>query len=805
MSSVDGTPNQASPELHDNRFLRSIRIDPVIVDNLNGTPSPPVAAAPDPNGAQGLPPDIITPRSLADETILSRLRLSCDASTDPMTFVPNGCLDWPSAFRINVLRFLRGLQHGYRLRHNEREFTDAFEFVLDQMVDDSNVARCEDGRRAAIQAAVVLHADALQPACNRIAGRLRQLGLQNVSARSVLAEARRLLQDMEPEARPAPQMRVRDIFPEAPVAAEAVVPTGWDATLAGILRAGQLVLSVAMFIIARLVGVDNTEMVMLAFYRDGRWQRREVSRAMIASPGKILSLASYGIPIAAYNNNHNREIVRYLSEYEQQNAAVIPVVHTTHRMGWNNFENPTNFLWGRVCLRAGDNNLLTDVDQQRPDTWPNDTLLFRGLDGGDQQIAAALDQQGSFSEWRDALAAIDPFPRLRFAFYAGLVPPLLTILRTPSFCVDICGSTSGGKTTGLMVGAASWGCPDQRSDNTLLPTWDSTKTYRERFLAVQSNLPIFIDEGSLRERDEDAVNLVYSVASGRGRGRGRGRGIGNTSTWATVAMVSGECPLVSLSNLGGLRARIFTLWGSPFGDTNAVMARTARQLKAALCENYGFAGPALVHYVLDNRNHWDEWRRIYRDYLGQYEGRAGDDPVVCRMAEPLAAIAVTAQIAHSAMQLPWAFSDPILPLWSVWTAEASDANRSAAALEYAVGWARSHQQSFFGRGRSATSQPLGGWAGYWNLNGAWIGFMPEQLEKVLRAGGFNFAATLRIWGDRRWILRDNSSGKLRHRTRIGGEQPWVIAITQEAIREVEGDAEPEEGQQGEDVRLADVG
>ena len=235
-----------------------------------------------------------------------------------------------------------------------------------------------------------------------------------------------------------------------------------------------------------------------------------------------------------------------------------------------------------------------------------------------------------------------------------------------------------------------------------------------------------------------------------------------------------------------------------------------------LHENYGFAGPALVNHLLDNRALWDEWRRLYREYLLQYEHRGGDDPVVCRMAQPLAAVTVAAHLAHQAMQLPWSFSDPVLPLWEVLTTEAGDADQSMAALEHALDWACGHQHAFFGRGRSSRSrrsaenqptegQPMTGWAGRWDRGGAWLGFRPEQLEKVLKAGGFDVAATIRSWGDRGWILLDHSSGKRRHRTRIGEESAWVVAIRQEAIREVVGVAEPEDGQQGEEVRLADVG
>ena len=374
----------------------------------------------------------------------------------------------------------------------------------------------------------------------------------------------------------------------------------------------------------------------------------------------------------------------------------------------------------------------------------------------------------------------------------------------PDFLLDFCGPTSRGKTTALVIAASSWGCPDQRCENSLVPTWDSTAAFRERLSSLLANLPVFIDEGSLRDHDPDAIKMAYAIASGRGRGRGRGRGIGHTGTWATVAMTSGESPIISSSKLGGLKARVFTVWGSPFGRTSGEVAGIARRLKTVLHENFGFAGPAMVHYVLDNCDQWDEWRRVYRDYLRRYEERAGDDPVVCRMAEPLAAIAITAQIAHSAMRLPWPFSDPILPLWDVLTAEAADAEQSVGALEHALDYARGrHDPSSAGAGQmKANPSGVGPDAGtpmVTTSGSGWSGSR-RSLSLAVSTSRRRFAA----WGERGWLLRDNSSGKLRIRVRIGDELAWIVAITQEAIRAVDGDTNAADGPPNE-VRLAEVG
>lgn len=778
-----------------NRLPRCITFRPPSADETPSAQASPPGL--DQSTSQQEPPATIDPGALDDEEIRSRLRLCCDVSGDPVTFMVSSFLDWPSGDRLRFFRYLHGLPQPCQLRGDGQDttFTDPFEFVLGQMVGDSNINRCEQGRRAAVQAAAIFHPDAEGPAASRIATRLRELGLRNVRSHSVLAEVQRAIEELRTAPVAVSPVRLRDLFHSAPVTNAAVVPHGWELSWNGIVRQGhnvQHVASVPICIIARLVDPEGGESFVLSFFRDGNWARRVVSRSRIASKGAILALADRGLPVTAANAS---QLVSYLHSYETQNYAAIPVAHTTDHLGWHPGDSTDGFMWGRDYLRPGAENIAVDLERGSPEFWPTNALFFRGLSDGERHLADGFHSRGSFAEWCDVVAAIAPFPRLRFIFYAALTPPLLSILGASNFCVDLCGPSSRGKTTGLRLAAACWGCPDERSPCSVVTTWDSTRAFRERLSVVLRNLPLIIDDTSLRDRDDDTVRMIYSLVSGRSRGRGRGSGLGSSGTWASVLLTSGECPLVSLSNLGGIRARTFSLWGGPFGATNGNIARIARQLNTGVAEQYGFAGPALVNYLLDHRGDHEGLRQEFRQLRREYEERAADNPVASRMADPLAALTTTARVAHRAMQLPWPYSDPVLPLWDQLTAESNNADRAAAALEFTVDWARGRQHSFFGRSRDPNRPPLGGWAGRWDVEADWLGFRPGTLQAVLRAGNFEFDATIRTWADRGWILRDNSSGKYRHRARLGNEPAWLIAIRREAIRSVEGDSEStDEGQ-----------
>ncbi len=121
-------------------------------------------------------------------------------------------------------------------------------------------------------------------------------------------------------------------------------------------------------------------------------------------------------------------------------------------------------------------------------------------------------------------------------------------------------------------------------------------------------------------------------------------------------------------------------------------------------------------------------------------------------------------------------------LWDELTAEAPDADSAAAALEHAIDWARGRRDQFYRDGQSRSRT----WAGRWDNRGAWVGFRSETLRRVLTEGGFEFDAVIRSWREREWVLVDTSSGKARHRARIGQDNCWLIAIRMDAVRQVEG-------------------
>lgn len=161
------------------------------------------------------------------------------------------------------------------------------------------------------------------------------------------------------------------------------------------------------------------------------------------------------------------------------------------------------------------------------------------------------------------------------------------------------------------------------------------------------------------------------------------------------------------------------------------------------------------------------------------------------MAGHFAAITLTAQLVHQAIQLPWPFMDPITPLWDDLLQEASEADRASRALAIVMEWAHAHVNEFFDSNSMESQQPVRGWAGRWDRttflgNASWevISFFPEKLKEVLQDAGFEFDPILRAWRDRGWVVQD-ADNRARHKVRIAGGSVWVVGIPYTTMQALE--------------------
>jgi uncharacterized protein (DUF927 family) len=606
-------------------------------------------------------------------------------------------------------------------------------------------------------------------------------------------------------------------YADAPVSDDAVVPPGWNISDDGISReAGgeenenKVICSTPIVITGRLTTEDaGTEAIRLDWKRDNEWSSRIFDRVVLATARTVVELAAYGV---AVSSNNASQIVQYISDYEAANINNLPRARVTNHLGWQGANDSSGFLWGRTLITTDGTHAGVDMNEVAPHEWPAGAIAFRGNDEGDNQLADGFRQAGKFECWSKAVEPLVRFPRVMLAIYSSLTTPLLQILDSPNFVVDFCGPTSQGKTITLRAAASCWGCPDEKSPSAAITTWDSTRVFIEGACSVQADLPLVVDDTKRAKTKDTIAQIIYDVTSGRSRGRGSLQGLRRSGTFRTVMLMNGEAPATSFTNDGGTRARVLTLWGSPFGGTDSETANVVNALDRSLRRHYGHAGPQLVAYLLSNRDQWSSWRTEYRELCSSYERRAGNNSVANRMSAHFAAINMAARLAHEAMNLPWEYSDPVEPLWQELVTEATESDRAKAALCHVVSWANAHQAEFSGRqkkGPYGDSAPNQGWAGRWDCdkkNKPWsyIGFLPHRLDQVLEQAGFEHEAIIRTWRDRGWLELTQEGEKTRgqKKARVDGQSAWLVAVKREAVMEVEGESPEPTRSEKQDVPIA---
>ncbi len=370
-------------------------------------------------------------------------------------------------------------------------------------------------------------------------------------------------------------------------------------------------------------------------------------------------------------------------------------------------------------------------------------------------------QSGTLDAWKAMVHSLASRDLVMVMVAAALAAPLLRLTASPSFVVDLSGTTSLGKTTALSVAASVAGNP--KPDKGILVSWGQTQVSLEHHLAMLRGMSLFLDESQLAEQTS-VERLVYSLTDGKSRGRSRqdGSGMMDRSIYETVVLSTGEQPLISMTKKGGVVPRVVTLTGTPMGSKS--QADEARKLAEL---NYGVALPAFVGRLqalelarVMKRLNW--WRTELTALVS--------NPVAGRRADSVAVLALANELAAE-MELT-----PKVPLgrWA-WVVdgggtEEGTLDRPREALREALTWAESAGSRFVGHPsfNDATGEVLGRWQ-----PPDFVAFVPQKLRDYLIKLGYDSPdAIFREWREKKWIacqqgftwrtlLTDRSPGLIR--------------------------------------------
>lgn len=327
------------------------------------------------------------------------------------------------------------------------------------------------------------------------------------------------------------------------------------------LGAEVVVISHPLMPVKRVTNIESFEEKLEIAYCRGSdpWKNLTVSRELLASAQKIITLARQGV---AVNSENAKEVVRYMGVLESMNYDNLPRQNSVSHMGW-----------------LQDGKFMPYVDDV---SYDGDNIEFLKMyeefkPTGDEQTWMNLAKEVRKSESIPA----------RIALAASFAAPLVQILGGLPFFVHFWGETGCGKTVGMMLAASVWGNPDV---GRYVKTFSGTKVSHELYAAFCCNLPILIDELQVIGDRKTFDDIVYMLCEGVSKGRGaKEGGLQTQRRWSSCIITTGEMPITQGNSGGGAVARIVEV---NFGGVP--LFKDARSTANMLKEHYGFAGPKFI-------------------------------------------------------------------------------------------------------------------------------------------------------------------------------------------------------------------
>jgi len=353
------------------------------------------------------------------------------------------------------------------------------------------------------------------------------------------------------------------------------------------------------------------EKVKLAFRKGYRWEEIIVDKEVIASAGKIVSLAPLGVSVTSETA---KALVRYLSDIENYNLGMIGIQVSTAKMGW--FDG--DFI-------PYTENTVFDGETRFKDVFDS------------------IAERGNYDTWLALVKETRRTGRIEPLIYmaGSFASVLLESLDILPFILNVWGDTGKGKTVSVMMAASIWASP---KEGMFMADSTDTPTSLEIRCDVLNDLPLVLDDLSKRARKygmEEVTDLIYMLCAGKGKGRSdTNLSLRKTTSWRNIILSNIERPLSSDSMRGGAINRVVDVEmedGDIFPDGNRVVS--------ILKENYGFCGKEFIRIVQDiGKDAIKAMQRGFYDQILQIADEQGVQKESKQML-PLSAILTADKIA----------------------------------------------------------------------------------------------------------------------------------------------------------------
>lgn len=291
---------------------------------------------------------------------------------------------------------------------------------------------------------------------------------------------------------------------------------------------------------------------------------------------------------------------------------------------------------------------------------PSERVIFQQNDGGVHQYETA----GTLEEWQQQVAKLAiGNSRLIMMISAAFVGPVLLPACEEGGGINVVGSSSTGKSTGMRAAASVWGPPS------FVRQWRATSNGLEGVATQHSETLLCLDELSQVEPRE-AGAIAYMLGNGQGKARATRNGGGRTSaSWKLMYLSTGEVGLGEIMREGrnartpmaGQEVRILDVpadAGRGMGLFESIHGAAspeafARQITSAATTYYGTAS---IEYLTRLAGIRDDIGDAIAGTIARFTAEFvpdGADGQVLRGARKFGLIAAAGELAIALGILPW--------------------------------------------------------------------------------------------------------------------------------------------------------
>ena len=287
------------------------------------------------------------------------------------------------------------------------------------------------------------------------------------------------------------------------------------------------------------------------------------------------------------------------------------------------------------------------------------------------RMAPAVAVSGTMEGWYRAIEAavsVTGCKHWTLGMLAAFAGPIVSLTGLDTSGINLSGMSTSGKSTAQRLAASAWSTPDIRRPG-LFQSARTTDNAVEALAQRATGTVLSLDEIA-HVNGKVVAKIIYTIAGGVGKRRMTADAqVRATYTWATFAILSGECSLEEKVRgdggewLAGMAVRIVDV--DVTGVNRNVDSTTLRDI-SAIEQHFGHAGPAFVGALIEHgwhRRAADLRERVFKA-ARVLAGGDDTDSATVRAALPLALLMIVGELAKSFGLIPSATAVQDAVLWA---------------------------------------------------------------------------------------------------------------------------------------------